>query len=137
MQRSVPSKRQAVCRSDEQGMSNHLLQLLHDFLEGGLQLLGHRPLHGRQLAQGVVLLHSHMPPYACALLSISCCSMIQPLLPSCCLGTLVCMAAVSAPMYLCNITRPGANCARKHGDCEITVHVRVMQVMWLTSAVAP
>lgn len=32
------------------------LELLHDLLEGGLQLLGHCALHGRQLGQGAVLL---------------------------------------------------------------------------------
>ena len=39
--------------------SIYLLQLLHDLLEGGLQLLGHSPLHCCQLAQRVVFLHIH------------------------------------------------------------------------------
>ena len=41
------------------GVANkYLLQLLHDLLEGRLQLLGHSPLHCRQLAQRVVFLHT-------------------------------------------------------------------------------
>jgi len=40
-------------------LGKYLLQLLHDLLEGGLQLLGHSPLHGCQLAQRVVFLHTH------------------------------------------------------------------------------
>ena len=103
-------------------MSNYLLQLLHDLLEGGLQLLGHRPLHGRQLAQSIVLLHLHMPPGECSFQLL----MLQhdsALAAFRCLGTLVCMAAVSARVYLCNITRPGANCARKHGNYGRTVYV--------------
>lgn len=40
--------------------SKYLLQLLHDLLEGRLQLLGHSPLHCRQLAQRVVFLHTHI-----------------------------------------------------------------------------
>lgn len=37
-------------------VSTNLLQLLHDFVEGGLQLLGHRPLHGCQLHQRAIFL---------------------------------------------------------------------------------
>ena len=36
----------------------YLLKPLHDFLEGGLQLLGHCPFHGCQLGQRAVLLHA-------------------------------------------------------------------------------
>lgn len=36
----------------------YLLELLYDFLKGGLQLLRHRPLHGCQLGKGTILLHA-------------------------------------------------------------------------------
>lgn len=39
------------------GRHADLLQPLHDFLEGGLQLLGDCPLHGCQLHQCAVFLH--------------------------------------------------------------------------------
>ena len=39
-------------------VTDYLLELLYDFLKGGLQLLRHSPFHGCQLGKGTILLHT-------------------------------------------------------------------------------